>query len=131
LGASIEMIGTYSVGDFHSGSGISGTVKITDPGVVHGGGIQLGGPHALGPRHNVDLPEIAFDPSTTLAFAHNGGDVGGMLGVVDGTHAASLGLLANYMAASFVAAGDSHAGSVLGEDAQTVSQLLLATPHAG
>lgn len=79
------MIGTYSVGDFHSGSGISGTVKITDPGVVHGGGgIQLGG-YALGPRHNVDLPEIAFDAQTTLAFARNGGDVGGMLGVVDGS----------------------------------------------
>src|ERR1700730_5803473 len=110
------MIGTYSVGDFHSGSGISGTVKITDPGIVHGGGIQLGGAHALGPRNNVDLPEITFDAPTTLAFTHNGGDVGGMLGVVDGTHAARLGLLANYMAASFVAAGDGHAGSVLGED---------------
>jgi hypothetical protein len=53
-----------------------------------------------------------------------------MLGVVDGTHAARLGLLANHMAASFVAAGDGHAGSILGRDAQTVSQLLLATPHA-
>jgi hypothetical protein len=81
---------------------------------LHGGGIQLGGAHALGPRHNVDLPEIAFDAPTTLAFARNGGDVGGMLGVVDGTHAARLGLLPNYMAASFVAAGDGH-----------------ATPHAG
>ena len=96
------------MGDFHSGSGISGTVKVTDPGVVHGGGIQFGGAHALGPRHNIDLPEIAFDAPTTLGFTHNGG---GMLGVVDGTHAARLGLLANYMAASFVAVGDSHAGS--------------------
>lgn len=59
------MIGTYSTGNFHSGSGISGTLKITDPGGVHGGGIQLSGAHALGPRHNADLPEIAFDAPTT------------------------------------------------------------------
>jgi len=79
------MIGTYAVGDFRSGSGISGTVKITDPGVLNGGGIQFGGAHAIGPRHNVDQPEIAFDAPTTLAFTHNGDDVGGMLGVVDGS----------------------------------------------
>jgi hypothetical protein len=132
LVASIEMIGTYSTGNFHSGPGISGTVEITYPGVVHGGGIQLGGHHALRPRHNVDLPEIAFYPSTTLAFARNGGDVGGMLGVVGGTHAARLGLLANYVAASFVAAGDDHGCAGLTEKEQTIGvpRLLLAAPRS-
>ena len=48
-----KMVGWLCWRGFYSGSGISGTVKITDPGVL-GGGTQLGGAHALGPR-------IAFD----------------------------------------------------------------------
>ena len=40
--AGIECAGTYSAGNFHISSGIGGTVKITDPGVVDGGSVQFG-----------------------------------------------------------------------------------------
>ena len=38
--ADIEFAGSYSAGNFHISSGIGGTVKITDPGVVDGGSVQ-------------------------------------------------------------------------------------------
>jgi hypothetical protein len=40
--AGIEFAGSYSAGNFHISSGIGGTVKITDPGVVDGGSVQFG-----------------------------------------------------------------------------------------
>jgi len=40
--AGIEFASSYSAGNFHISSGIGGTVKITDPGVVDGGSVQFG-----------------------------------------------------------------------------------------
>ena len=62
--ASIEFAGTYSAGNFHISSGIGGTVKITDPGVVDGGSVQFGNGQAF-PQHGIDLPDIAFGAQTT------------------------------------------------------------------
>jgi hypothetical protein len=49
-----------------------------------------------------------------------------------GTHIATIALLGNYMATSFVTAADGHGGTLIAEAAQTANQLMpLATPHTG
>jgi hypothetical protein len=40
--ASIELVGTYTSSNFSVTSGVGGTIKITDPGVVNGGRVELG-----------------------------------------------------------------------------------------
>jgi hypothetical protein len=126
--AGIEFAGTYSAGNFHISSGIGGTVKITDPGVVDGGSVQFGNGQAF-PQHGIDLPDIEFGAQTTLAYAENGANTGGALTVSDGRHAASVALLGNYMAGNFVAAADGHGGTLVTE-AQTGPPPLLSHPHA-
>ncbi len=98
---------------------------------VNGGSVTHGPVEAL-PQHGIDLPNIAFGARTTLAYVENGTNTAGTLTVTDGRHAASLVLLGNYMAASFVTAADGHGGSLITETAQTASEhLLLTTPHQG
>ena len=114
--ASIELIGAYTSGDFHVASGISGTVAITDPGVVNGGSV---GPAEPFPRHGIDLPNIAFGAQMTLAYSENTADTAGALTPSDGRHAASIVLLGNYMAGRFVTTADGHDGTLVTEASQT------------
>ena len=81
------------------------------------------------PRHGIDLPNIAFGAQTTLAYSENSADTDGMLTVSDGRHAASIVLLGNYMAGSFVTAADGHGGTLVTET-QTQPQPLLSHPRA-
>jgi autotransporter passenger strand-loop-strand repeat protein len=127
LVASITLIGNYSAGSFHITSGISGTVKITDPGVVNGGTVTVGSAQAFA-GHGIDLPDIVFGAQTTLAYSQNGANTG-TLTVGDGRHAANLALLGNYMAGSFVAAPDGHGGTLVTEQSQTPQAPLLTHPH--
>jgi len=48
----------------------------------------------------------------------------------DGAHAASLALLGQYMASSFVTAGDGQGGTPLADPASSQQQPLLTQPHA-
>jgi hypothetical protein len=125
--ASITLIGNYSVANFHVTSGIGGSVKITDPGAVNGGSVEIGNAQAF-PGHGIDLPNIAFGAQTTLAYAQNGPHAG-TLTVGDGRHAANLALLGNYMAGSFVAAPDGHGGTLVTQQSQTQQSPLLTHPH--
>jgi autotransporter passenger strand-loop-strand repeat protein len=127
--ASIEFAGTYSAGNFHISSGIGGTVKITDPGVVDGGSVQFGNGQAF-PQHGIDLPDIAFGAQTTLAYAENRSEIGGTLTLTDGRHATSIALLGSYMAGNFVTAADGHGGTLVTEN-QTEQRPLLAHPPPG
>ena len=101
--ASIEFAGTYSAGNFHISSGIGGTVKITDPGVVRGS-VRFGNGQAL-PQHGIDLPNIAFG-AQIVRLPREPTENGGTLTLSDGRHAASVALLGNYMAGSFVTAAE-------------------------
>jgi hypothetical protein len=125
LVASIELIGTYSAGNFHVTSGIGGSVKLTDPTVPNGGSVE---PGQSFPRHGIDLPNIAFGAQTTLAYSENAAGTGGTQTVNDGRHAAAVALLGNYMAGSFVTAADGHGGTLVTEASQ-MAQPLLARPH--
>jgi hypothetical protein len=128
--AAIKMVGSYSVGEFHITSGAGGTVAITDPTVPNGGSVEPGPAHNF-PQGGVDLPNIAFGARTTLAYAENAAGTGGTLTVSDGRHAASIALLGNYIAGSFVIAADGHGGTLISEVQQTEQKPLLAHPPPG
>jgi hypothetical protein len=127
--AAIHLAGTYSTSNFHIGSGINGSVEITDPAVSNGGSVASAAAVAC-PRQGLDLPDIAFGAHTTLAYSQNAADAGGTLTVTDGRHAASIALLGNYMAGSFVAAPDGHGGTLVKQTPLSEQQPLLTYPRA-
>jgi hypothetical protein len=100
------------------------------PAKAPNGGVVLNGAAQSFPRNGLDLPNIAFGAQTTLAYAANGAGTGGILTVSDGRHAASIALLGNYMAGSFVTAADGHGGTLVKETSQAGQQPLLTHPHA-
>ncbi|HET7255014.1 MAG TPA: hypothetical protein VFJ46_14740, partial [Xanthobacteraceae bacterium] len=65
--------------------------------------------------------------SATVASASSNTE--GASPVGDGSHAASLALLSQYMASSFVTAGDGHAATPIADPASS-QQPLLTQPHA-
>jgi hypothetical protein len=84
----------------------------------------------FGDRSIIDLPGIAFGPSTTLGYLPNGNHTQGTLSLTDGSHSANIALLGNYMASSFAVMGDNHGGSmVIAEASQSANQSLLTNPH--
>jgi hypothetical protein len=127
--AEINFVGSYTSANFQIGSGPGGHVKITDPQVVNGG-VVLDRVAQAFPRDGLDLPNIAFGAQTTLAYAENAAGTGGILTVSDGRHAASIALLGNYMAGSFVTAADGHGGTLVNDASQTEQQPLLTRPRA-
>ena len=128
LVAAIKFAGSYSAGDFHITSGAGGTVEIVDPTVPNGGSVEPGPAQAL-PRAGIDLPNVAFGAQTTLAYATNSGRTGGVLKVTDGHHAASIALLGNYMAGSFVTTADGRGGTLVMEGQLDPQPLLTHPPH--
>jgi fibronectin-binding autotransporter adhesin len=126
--AAVEFVGNYSAGNFHITAGVSGSVKITDPGVVNGGSVENGNAQTF-PQHGIDLPDIAFGAEMTLAYSQNRAETGGTLAAIDGRHAATLALLGNYMAGSFAATPDGHGGALV-IDAQAGPAPLLTHPRA-
>jgi hypothetical protein len=112
--AAITMVGHYLVGNFHITSGAGGTVAITDPTVPNGGSVEPG------------VADIATGAQTTLAYSENSNAPS--LGATEGRFAA-IALLGNYMAGSFVAAGDGHGGTLVTQ-AQPQQQPLLTHPQA-
>ena len=129
LVAQISILGSYSATNF-SAQNNSGDVEIFDPTVPNGGSVELGGAGAF-PRQGIDLPNIAFGAKTTLAYSENAAGTGGTLTVSDGRHAASIALLGDYIAGSFVLGADGHGGTVVSEVQQTEQKVLLAHPPHG
>lgn len=129
LVASIVLIGTYSAGNFHISSGISGSVKITDPGIVNGGSVPFGDVEVF-PHHGVDLPHIANGAQTTLANSEKRAETGGPLALTDDRHGASVVLFRNYMAASFVAPADANGVTLTTNLRQADHPLPLTVPLA-
>lgn len=77
----------------------------------------------------LDLGDIAFGESTSLAYAANAESTGGALTISDGTHTASLHLLGQFSAADFVLAADGHGGTVV-TNPMDQPQALLSISHA-
>jgi len=68
--------------------------------------------------------------SATVAPMASGNSTDGTVTPADGAHAASLALLGQYMASSFVTAGDGQGGTPLADPASSQQQPLLTQPHA-
>jgi Ca2+-binding RTX toxin-like protein len=67
---------------------------------------------------------------TVTVAAVSGNNSGGTATASDGSQAASLALLGQFMASSFVTAGDGHGGTPLADPASSQQQPLLTQPHA-
>ena len=103
-------------------TGTSGTLALDQPASFTGAVAGFGAQNAI------DLTQIAFGAATTLGYSTNGSGTGGALAVSDGTHAATIALLGNYMAGSLVTAADGHGGTLV-TAAPTANTPLLTTPH--
>jgi hypothetical protein len=125
----VTLIGNYASSNFTSQT-LSGTIEITDPAVVGGGSVVSSTPEAF-PTNGIDLPDLAFGSHTTLAYSENSAATGGVLTVTNGASVANIALLGNYVATSFVTAGDGHGGTLVSEAAQNQQQPLLTHPSTG
>jgi hypothetical protein len=82
----------------------------------------------FGGKDHIDLADISFGAHTTIGYAANAGHTGGTLTVSDGSHAATLTLLGNFMASSFAMASDGHGGTLISDQAAS-QHALLTQPH--
>jgi hypothetical protein len=75
---------------------------------------------------DIDLPQIAFNPVSTLGYSPNTSQMGGAL--TFGGHGPDVALLSNYMASSFA---NETLGGTMGvvESPQAAEQSLLSNPH--
>jgi hypothetical protein len=77
----------------------------------------------------IDFADI--DPTKVQQPNYSGTPESGTLTVTDGTHAANIALLGNYMASVFVPSSDGHGGtSVVDPPALGGVQPLVTPPHA-
>jgi hypothetical protein len=67
----------------------------------------------FGGGDQIDLADIFFGASTTLAYSAQGNDLGTTLTVSDGTDTANLVLFGQYMASDFAISSDAHGGTLI------------------
>jgi autotransporter passenger strand-loop-strand repeat protein len=79
--------------------------------------------------NQLDLGDIEFGETTTIAYVANDGNTGGKLTVSDGSHSVSLALLGQYTAADFALANDGQGGSLISDPGGQV-QTQLVVEHA-
>ena len=121
-GAIVDLSGSSGAAVTFAGS--SGTLQLDHPASFSGTISGFAG------QDQIDLTSIAFSSNTTLGYLPNAGNLGGTLNVSDGVHHASLALLGQYMASSFVTASDGHGGTLISEGAQSSNQIVsLTLPH--
>jgi hypothetical protein len=76
----------------------------------------------FGGPDQIDLGDIAFSTTTTLAYAANSSNGGGTLMVSDGTDTANIALVGSYTVSSFALSSDGHGGTLITDPAsETVS----------
>ena len=83
----------------------------------------------LAPGSHIDLADISFGAHTTLGYAPNDSNSGGVLTASDGAHFAKIALLGQYAAASFVMASDGHGGTLTTDPPELIAQTQLTKPH--
>ncbi|OYU58032.1 MAG: hypothetical protein CFE30_33110, partial [Bradyrhizobium sp. PARBB1] len=93
----------------------TGTLRLDDPAGFSGTVAGMSGADAI------DLANINFAAGQTVGFAGN--SAGGSVTVSDGIHTASIALLGNYMASTFVAASDGHGGTAITVHSDQVATL--------
>jgi len=106
-GATLEFGAASSANVAFAAGGAAGMLKLDQSAGFSG---TVAGP---GAGDAIDLADIAFGGSDTLAYAANAAGTGGVLTVGDGAHAANLALIGQYTAAEFATAADEGGGTVL------------------
>jgi hypothetical protein len=71
----------------------------------------------FGGPDQMDLGDIAFSATTTLAYASNASSGGGTLIVSDGTNTANIALVGSYTVSSFALSSDGHGGTLITDPA--------------
>jgi hypothetical protein len=77
----------------------------------------------------LDLADINF-VNATIGFTENQANTGGTLQVTDGVHAASIALLGQFAASSFVTAFDNHGGTAITVQSLVGNAPVIAASHA-
>ena len=90
-------------------AGSTGTLKLDQSQSFSGTIAGFGG------QDQIDLADVGYGAKSTLGYLVNSNNTGGALTLNDGTHTATLALLGQYIAGSFVAASDGHGGTFLSE----------------
>jgi hypothetical protein len=80
-------------------------------------------------QDDIDLADISFGAGSTLGYAPNSSNSGGVLTASDGDHVAKIALLGQYIACSFVASSDGHGGTLITDPPELVAQTQLTKPH--
>jgi hypothetical protein len=75
-----------------------------------------------------DFSKIGFNADIPLLYSPNDHDTGGAFTVSDRSHAMNPALLNQYMASSFVMAGDDHRGTLITDPSSNL-QTFLSQPH--
>jgi serralysin len=119
-GATAEIPAAYSGAITFSGS--TGTLQLDNSSSFSGTVAGLTGQDTL------DLRNI--NPTSVQTPSYSGNSSGGTLTVTDGSHAAHISLLGNYLASAFVASSDGHGGIAVVDPLLTSSgqQTVLTQP---
>ena len=79
-------------------------------------------------QDTIDFEDINFAALQQRSFSGNSS--GGMLSLTDGTHAANVALLCNYIASTFVTSSDGHGGTYVVDPTALNQSNTLAASHA-
>ena len=100
-------------------AGSTGTLKLDQSQSFSGTIAGFGG------QDQIDLADVGYGAKSTLGNLVNSNNTGGAF-----THTATLALLSQYIAGSFVAASDGHGGSLLSEALSATQTPLVTRPRA-
>ena len=73
----------------------------------------------FGGSDQIDLGDIAYSAATSLNYAADAGNTGGLMTVSDGGTAANIAMLGSFTASSFALSSDGHGGTLITEAAPT------------
>ena len=117
-GATLELASAYAGRVTFAST--TGTLKLDNSASFAGTVAGMSGSDTL------DLADINFATTRTPTF--NGTSTGGVLTVTDGSHAANIALMGNYIAATFATSSDGHGGTFI-VDSTTSSPLSPSHGH--
>jgi len=116
-----EIVGASALNAIFA-AGASGVLKL-DAATTYTGTVS-----GLTPTDTLDLASLTYGANMTVGYS--GTTSGGTLTVGNGTQSASIALLGNYLASTFVLSSDGHGGTFVVDPPQTqTAALLAATPH--
>ena len=103
-------------------SGADGTLKL-DSALSYTGSVS-----GLTANDTLDLSNLTYGPNMTVGYS--GTAAGGVLSIGNGSQAAHIALLGNYLASTFTLSGDGHGGTNVVDPPMLASIPLISTPKS-